>query len=135
MTKFISKNVVAAWVIAFLVGLYSTFVALNLWNWFAVPYLHLPNLSFLQLWGLMMLAGSLVRGNLRTSSRSEEGRWATLGEAIELCIPNEKQQDWKDYWKLEPHRVFFETVGTIIEALASNTLVLILGFILHIVTI
>ncbi len=131
MKKFFSKKMVAAWVIAFLVGLYSTFVALNLWTWFAVPILHLPNLSFLQLWGLMLLASTLMRGNFQTGSGDEKGRWATLGTAVEMCIPDEKQQAWKEYWDMEPARVLMESIGGIIGAFAANTLVLALGFILH----
>lgn len=134
MKKFFSKKMVAAWIIAFLVGLYSTLVALCLWNWFAVPILHLPSISFLQLWGLMLLASTLMRGNFQTSTNSESGKWAMLGAAVELCIPDEKQQQWKDYWDGEPARVFFEAVGTIVGALATNTLVLALGFILHAAT-
>lgn len=134
MKKFFSKKMVAAWLIAFLVGLYSTFVALNLWTWFAVPILHLPGLSFLQLWGLMLLANTLMRGNLQTSTNSESGKWAMLGTAVEMCIPDEKQQLWKDYWEGEPARVFVETVGAIVGSLASSTLVLATGFILHLTT-
>jgi hypothetical protein len=134
MKKFITKKMVAMWIIAILVGLYSTFVALNLWTWFAVPILHLPSLSFLQLWGLMLLASALTRGNFQTSSDSEKGRWATLGTAIEMCIPDEKQQTWKEYWDMEPARVLMESVGGVISALVGNSIVLTVGFILHAAT-
>lgn len=134
MEKFLSKKMVAAWIIALFVGLYSTFVALCLWNWFAVPYLHLPNISYLQLWGLMLLGTALMRGNFTTATSSEQGRWASLGQAVEMCIPDEKQQAWKDYWDGEPARVLLESFGAIIGSLASNTLVLILGFFLHAAT-
>jgi hypothetical protein len=134
MKKFFSMKMVTAWVIAFFVGLYSTFVALNLWTWFAVPIFHLPDLSFLQLWGLMLLASALTRGNFQIETNGENGRWATLGTAIEMCIPDEKQQVWKEYWDATPLRAFLETVSVIVGAVASNTLVLVLGFILHVTT-
>lgn len=134
MKKFLSKRMVAAWVIALLVGLYSTFVALNLWAWFAVPIFHLPSLSFLQLWGLMLLSSTLMRGNFQISTNSEDGKWAMLGAAVELCIPAEKQQQWTDYSDGEPTRAFFGTVGAIVGAVASSTFVLILGFVLHVAT-
>ncbi|MGB8261928.1 MAG: hypothetical protein WCE75_16320 [Terracidiphilus sp.] len=134
MKKFVSWKMVAAWIIAFFVGLYSTFVALRLWGWFAVPILHLPDLSFLQLWGLMLLASTLMRGSFQTSTNGESGKWATLGTAVEMCIPDEKQQQWKDYWDGEPLRVLLETVGAIVGAFAVNTLVLFIGFILHVAT-
>jgi hypothetical protein len=93
MKKFFSKKMIATWVIAFFVGLYGTFVGLNLWNWFAVPILHLPSLSYLQLWGLMLLTSTVMRGNFNTSSGSDQGRWATLGTAVEMCIPDENLGD------------------------------------------
>jgi hypothetical protein len=58
----------------------------------------------------------------------------TLGTAIEMCIPDEKQQVWKDYWEATPLRALLETVSAIVGAVASNTLVLVLGFILHVTT-
>jgi hypothetical protein len=135
MTKFASKKLIGAWAIAFFIGLYRTFVSLNLWNWFAVPYLHLPNLSFLQLWGLMLLASAVMPGNFHAGESDEKMRWATLGEAVQMCIPDDKQHTWKEYWDGEPARVFFCTVGGILGAFASNTLVLVMGFLLHIATI
>ena len=134
MKEFLSKKMVAAWIIAFLVGLYSTFVALNLWTWFAVPFLHLPSLSFLELWGLMLLSGALMKGNFQVGSSNESGKWATLGTAIEMCIPEERQHLWKEYWSGEPARVLLESFGAIFGAFATNTLVLILGFLLHAAT-
>ena len=134
MKKFVSWKMVATWIIAFFVGLYSTFVALKLWGWFAVPILHLPDLTFIQLWGLMLLASALMRGNFQTSNSSEQGKWATLGTAVEMCIPDDKQEKWKDYWEGEPARVLLEGFGAIVGSFATNTLVLVMGFILHTAT-
>jgi hypothetical protein len=131
MKKFLSQKMVATWAIALLVGLYSTFVALNLCGWFAVPYLHLPSLSFLQLWGLMLLAGMLARGNFQSASEGDKNKWAALITAVEMCIRDEKQQAWKEYWDMEPARVLMESFGAVIGALLWSTLVLCLGFILH----
>jgi hypothetical protein len=131
MRKFITKKMVATWFIAFGVGLYSTYVTLNLWTWFAVPILHLPSLSYLQLWSLMLLASILLRGNFQTISEGEKGKWVTLGTAIEMCIPDEKQGVWKEYWDGEPARMLLEGFGAVVGAFFSNTLVLVLGFILH----
>lgn len=132
MKEFWSWKMVATWVIAFLVGLYSTFVALNLWTWFAVPILHLPGLSYLQLWGLMLLGSALMRGNFTASSGGEQGRWATLGTAVEMCIPDEKQEAWKNYWDKEPSRTVLENIGYVIVGFSTNTLVLVMGFVLHV---
>ena len=135
MKKFFSKKMLAAWIVAFLVGLYSTFVALCLWNWFAVPILHLPRLSFLQLWGLMLLASALMRGNFQTSSGTETGKWTTLCTAIEMCIPDDKQQTWKEHWQMEPVQAVMDSIEAILGTFATNTLVLILGFILYAATL
>jgi hypothetical protein len=73
-------------------------------------------------------------GNFHAGDSDEKMRWATMGEAIEMCIPDDKQQAWKEYWNEEPGRVFVSTVGGIIGAFASKTLVLTMGFILHVLT-
>lgn len=86
MKNFFSMKMVTAWVIAFLVGLYSTFVALNLWTWFAIPIFHLPNLSFLQLWGLMLLASALMRGNFQTETNGESSRWARWAQPLKCAF-------------------------------------------------
>ena len=75
-----------------------------------------------------------MKGNFQVGSSSEGGRWATLGTAVEMCIPEERQHLWKEYWKDEPNRVLLESFGAIIGAFATNTLVLILGFLLHVAT-
>ncbi len=134
MKKFFSWKMVASWIIAFFVGLYSTFVVLKLWGWFAVSTLHLPDLTFLQMWGLMLLGGALMGGNFRTGSTSEQSRWATLAAAVEMCIPDDKQKEWKEYWDGEPARVLLEGFGSIVGSLATNTLVLVMGFVLHVAT-
>ena len=135
MKKFFSKKMLAAWIVAFLVGLYSTFVALCLWNLFAVPILHLPRLSFLQLWGLMLLPGILMRGSFHTNSGIESGKWTTLCTAIEMCIPDDKQQTWKEHWQMEPVQAVMDSIEAILGTFATNTLVLILGFILYAATL
>jgi hypothetical protein len=48
-----------------------------------------------------------------------------------MCIPDEKQQAWKEYWDMEPMRVLMDGFSSTLGAFLSNSLVLALGFILH----
>jgi hypothetical protein len=48
---------VATGLVALIVGIYTTFVAMYMWNWFAVPIFNLPYISFLQMLGLVWLIG------------------------------------------------------------------------------
>ena len=50
------------WLVTFAIGFYSTFVLQNLWNWFAVPAMRVPPISYWLMLGLNMLVQA-VRGD------------------------------------------------------------------------
>ncbi len=113
---------------ALLVGVYSAFVAMCMWNWFAVQALNVPNVSFLQMIGLVWLISILVNHN---QSDKDETRWRMLFTIIERCVPEEKREIisgaiaefkynlWDDVWS----RIFWQ--------IGAKTITLILGFVLH----
>jgi hypothetical protein len=113
--------------VAFFVGIYTTFVAMYMWNWFAAPVLNLPYISFLQMLGLVWLIGILV-----DRLNPDETKWNLLLSVIELCVPNENReklgeivQTIKDnFWNDIRIKIFGQFVG--------NTVTLGLGFMLHV---
>jgi uncharacterized membrane protein YraQ (UPF0718 family) len=133
MKKFFSKKMVAAWIIGLIVGLYTTFVGEQFWNWFAVPVFQIQTISFLRMWGLMMLAGVFVRGNFQTGIDAEKVRWATFCAAIEKFLPDEKKAIWQESWQDEPIKAVFDAVELIFGTLGANTFALLIGYILHLV--
>lgn len=53
------KKLVAVYLFSMLGGLYVAFVAMNMWNWFIVPALHLSDISFLLMLGVVWTIGLL----------------------------------------------------------------------------
>ena len=120
------KNILP-WVVAFIVGIYTSFVAMCMWNWFAVGILHAPNVSFLQMLGLIWLINLLIN-----KQDTDETRWKILFTSIELCVPQEKQELLSDVMNDFKENFWVDLWGKIAGQIIGNTLTLILGFILHI---
>jgi hypothetical protein len=126
------KKWVATWTVASLIGLYSVFVAEHYWNWLGVPILHVQRVTFLQTLCIMILIGLFTRSGFPFRfTKSEVGYMKSLEYALGLCIPLDKQDDWKLYSN-DSAADFFEAFGTILGALGTNTVLLGLGYFLHI---
>lgn len=114
------------WVVAFIVGIYTSFVAMCMWNWFAVQALNAPSVSFLQMLGLIWLINILFNQH-----DNQEGRWKILFTSIELCVPQEKQGLLSDAMNEIKENFWIDLWGKIAGQFIGNTLTLVLGFILH----
>jgi hypothetical protein len=112
-------------------GLYTAFVAQCFWNWFAVPALHLSSLSFLQMLGLLWLIQLLTA----RSPAADDKRWTLLASMIELCVPEEKQEEVADLKEVDPLENILAVFSTIFGQVVGNTLTLVLGFTLHAVIV
>jgi hypothetical protein len=84
--------------VGLLVGLYTAFVAQCFWNWFAVPVLHLAEISFLQMLGILWLIQLLTT----RSPKEDDKRWELLASLVELCVPVEKQTELADLKESDP---------------------------------
>ncbi len=109
------------------VSLYTAFVAQCFWNWFAVPTLHVSSVSFLEMLGLLWLVQLLTS----RPSGSDDSHWGLLASLIELCVPAEKQKELADL--SSPFSVFIEECSAVFGQVAGNTVMLVLGFVLHLV--
>jgi cytochrome c biogenesis protein CcdA len=72
------------WIFVFAVGLYTTFVLQQLWNWFIVTALHASELSYWEMYGVTMLVFMLLEPNpLGNEERWEQtltmGIWTKIG--------------------------------------------------------
>jgi hypothetical protein len=115
--------------IALPVGIFTAFVAECYWNWFAVPSLHVSELSFLQMLGILWLIQLLIP---KPSSNADANRWILLLSVVELCVPEEKQQALADLKEPPPIAGILENFSLIVGQIASNAFMLALGFVLHI---
>ena len=80
---------VGAYLVAMIVGLYTTFVVQSLWNWFAVKAFNVPSVSYWEMYGLTMLLSSLLsRGE---EEAKDEQRWKMATTILDACVPEDKR--------------------------------------------
>jgi hypothetical protein len=89
------KKAGMTWGISTLVGFYTVFVLTQLWNWFAVPLLHVPEASYWLIYGLNMLFG-LMTGIGEQENPADARRWSTLFIVLDTCVPEHKMEDLKE---------------------------------------
>jgi hypothetical protein len=109
------------------VGVYTAFVAMCMWNWFAVEALHAPPVSFLQALGLIWLVG-LIRGEVPAA----DPRWQRLFTILEVHTPAEKSAQLADALKKWEKDLWMDVGAAIYLRVLGNTLTLLLAFGLHI---
>ena len=105
------------------IGLYVAFVAQCFWNWFVVPALRLPEISFLHMLGLWWMIALLIRSS---AERQMRGLVFLLG-VIGLCVPPERTTELAE---LMDSRLLDELILGLGQ-ISRNTLALALGFGLH----
>ena len=113
-------------VVAFIVGLYTAFVAMCMWNWFAVQALNVPSISFLQMLGLVWLISILTN-----RPDQDEIKWKSLFVIIEQCVPEEKREIVKDAIQDIQDNIWIDLSSKIVGQIVGNTVTLILGFVLY----
>ncbi|PYU66766.1 MAG: hypothetical protein DMG52_35500 [Acidobacteria bacterium] len=75
------KKFAMTWVVSTLVGFYSVFVLMQVWNWFAIPLLHVQEPSYWLIYGLNMLFGLMTAVGEQVPSETE-GIWSDVGLMI-----------------------------------------------------
>ena len=58
------------WMVSILIGFYSVFVLTELWNWFVVPLLHVPEARYWLMYGVTMLFGLMAGADLGAGRHS-----------------------------------------------------------------
>lgn len=124
------KKFAITWTVATVVGFYSVFVLMQLWNWFAVPLLHVPEAGYWIIFGLSMLL-ALFTGRDDLIDPAEEKRWRLLYIVLEACVPEHKMQEVKDALSNEKQQVWFDTGLHVLGVVFSRTLTLGFAFVVH----
>lgn len=124
------KKIVITWTIATVGGLYSVFVLMQFWNWFAVPLLNVPVASYWVMFGLNMLL-ALFTGRDDPKDPTEEKRWRLLYIVLDACVPEHKMEVVKEYVSSEKEQIWAEMGVYIFGVVAARTLTLGLGFVVH----
>ena len=121
--------------IGFIVGFYTTFVLQCLWNWFAVPALQVPRISYWLMFGLNNLISLLFERSEASEEIRENVRnkqWVISMAVLDACVPDEKQSEvQKDIKQYTDDGIWGTVVTTIFRQLAVNTIALGVGWAIH----
>jgi hypothetical protein len=122
------KKFAMTWCASTLVGFYTVFVLLQLWNWFAVLLLHAPEASYWLIYGMSMLFG-LLTSNI--DNPAHERRWNALFIILDACVPEHKMEDLKEAVRTETESVWSDIGFLIFGRILTASLTLGLGFAVH----
>jgi hypothetical protein len=124
------KKLAITWGTSTLVGFYTVFVLMQLWNWFAVPLLHVPEASYWLIYGLSMLFG-LMTGSGEQDNPAHERRWNMVFSILNACVPDHKMEDVKEEVRSETEAIWTDVGFMIFGRVLTNSLTLGLGFAVH----
>jgi hypothetical protein len=102
------KNMPLFFVIGIFVSLLKAFVVQSFWNWFAVPDLHLPSISFWATYGLLLLV--MVVQEESSETENNKVRWDTVDYVMNLCLSRENIELVRNFLK-EKEDAIWVTVG------------------------
>jgi hypothetical protein len=110
------------------VDFYTTFVLKDLWNWFAVPALNVPTISYWRMYGLVLL--------IRTASAlgpniEQDRRWKTMFMYLEACVPEGILWEVRETIKVELGDIWTDIGIAVFAQVAGSTFVLALGWGVH----
>jgi hypothetical protein len=122
------KKFAMTWATSTLVFFYTVFVFMQLWNWFAVPLLHVPEASYWLIYGLSMLFGLMTE---KLDSPAHERRWNALFIILNACVPEQKMEDVKEEVRSETESIWSDVGLMIFGRVLTNSLTLGIGFAVH----
>jgi hypothetical protein len=116
-----------AWVVAAFVGLsiglYTAFVAMCFWNWFAVRVLNVRSISFLEMVGIVWLIQLFTE-----KDDNNEARWRVLFTTIEACVPDNNRKMLAEAMQEQKENIWIDAAAMAWKRIIGNTIMLILGF-------
>lgn len=115
------------YLLALVVGLYTAFVLMNLWNWFAAPALGVAPIAYWQMVGLNLL----VMAVLERDTLQEDKRWERVFTMIQTAVPEDSRQEIADQIRADNESVMFDVGWMVMTKVFTNTGTLGLGWLLH----
>jgi hypothetical protein len=114
------------------VNLYRTFVIQTLWNWFVVPTFKIGEISFLPMFGLVLLI-SIMRGWATDSPNELEWKMAT--HMLNACVPIEKREELAATLEREQKTIWNDLGTKSLGEVLGVTVGLVIGWVVHIVSL
>jgi hypothetical protein len=124
-----SVKTIASWIARSVIGLYTAFVLQLLWNWFVTAAFHVPRISFVVMYGILIIL-DLLADNL-SDELTQHLQFKALSIAVDACVPESKQEAVREALEVETAglplllglQMFRRAVGT--------TFAFVLGAIVH----
>ena len=124
------KKFAVTWAASTSVGFYSVFVLMEVWNWFAVPLLHVSEANYWLMYGVSMLFG-LMTGAGEEENPADERRWKALFVVLDACLPEHKTEEVREQVRSETEGIWTDLGVMIFGRIVSRSLTLGLGFVVH----
>lgn len=115
------------WIFGLLVGLYTTFVLQNLWNWFVATTLNVSQISYWQMFGFNILLQMLFERN----GFAEDARWHRMVTMVYACVPADRKGEVDETLKEETENVWLNAGVEVFGKLIGSTVTLGLGWAVH----
>jgi hypothetical protein len=123
------KKLGSAYLVALVVGFYTTFVVQSLWNWFAVKAFSVPIVSYWEMYGLTMLLGLLLARD--GEEAKDEQRWKSAFVVLDACVQPDKRDEVAEDIKMQGEGLWLEIGFIIFGKAIANTLTLALGWVVY----
>jgi hypothetical protein len=121
-----SKKMACSWGIGLIVGLYTTFILQEFWNWFVATSFHLPEVSYWTMYGIQLLFSLLLSPEGQEAANAH--RWKLAFLTLDACVPEEKRQMMAETLKDYEGTMWMDIGFRIFGRVAGNTLTLVLGW-------
>ncbi len=126
------RKFATTWIVSFLVGFYSVFVLMEMWNWFAVPLLHVAESSYWLMYGVSMLFGLMTGASDGAQENpAHERQWKSLFIVLDACVPEDKAEEVREEVRSETEGLWTDVGVMIFGKVFSRSLALGLGFVVH----
>jgi hypothetical protein len=119
-----------AFVFVLLLGsLYTTFVLTKLWNWFATVALHLSEISFWVMYGLVLIVG-LFGANYNDGNIEQKYTFKAIATAVDACVPDDKRQSVREQLGDQEQGIWDDILLAFAKILIA-TVALVIGWAIH----
>jgi hypothetical protein len=126
------KKVSVFFFLKLVLNIYSTFVLTILWRWFVVPALHVPDISFWIMYGLVLTIALFQ--NYPNRNLTEERRWESALTMIRSAVPeNRKALVEEELEAIKPSEweIWFDGAVDLVGRALTCTFTLAVGFVVH----
>ena len=124
------RKALRLWPVGLVVSFYATLVNQSLWNWFAIPALHVPPIGYWAMYGLTMLLG-LLFDHGRDQSEAEDFRWKGAMVFLEACVPQGQLAEVRETIKRQEDDLWADLGARILSKAVGMTLMLGIGWAVH----